>query len=257
MMSTQSMKTAQETTVRQGKGSGAIASLIVVLLAAGCANPSASTLSPSPTTGGSEKGNTIAFGGAPAQDPSRVQTSPRPSTSTALNPLPVPNLIPATTIPERLPEVTTNRPDPFATLLMSPTRITRVPSQPVPSPSNQPLPTVATAPATVPIATMPAPTIPVFQPPAGGLSLPITPPISAAQAIEVSGVVQTGNTISIIIKSPDERTSRYVSVGDRLANGRVLVKRVEMGAEPVVILEQDNAEVVKAIGSSGSRVGTL
>ena len=86
---------------------------------------------------------------------------------------------------------------------------------------------------------MPAPALPAFQPPAGRLNLPITPPISAAQAIEVSGVVQTGNTISIIIKSPDERTSRYVSVGDRLANGRVLVKRVEMGAEPVVILEQD------------------
>ena len=249
------MRTAQETTVKQGKGSGAIASLIVVLLAAGCGNPSTSTLSPSPTADGGENGS-VAFGGAPAQDPARAQTSPLPSTSTALNPLPVPNLIPATTIPERLPEVTTSRPDPFATLLMSPTRITRVPSQSAPIPS-QPLPAVAIAPATVPVATMPAPTLPVFQPPAGGLNLPITPPISAAQAIEVSGVVQTGNTISIIIKSPDERTSRYVSVGDRLANGRVLVKRVEMGAEPVVILEQDNAEVVKAIGSSGSSIGTL
>jgi hypothetical protein len=184
-------------------------------------------------------------------------TTMQPSSLMTLKPVPVPNLIPATTVPERLPEVTTGRPDPFATLLMSPTKITRIapPAAIAPSLISPSLaPPMVPAPVT---AALPVPrTLPAFQPTVGSLGAPAAPPISAAQAIEVSGVVQAGSTTSIIIKAPDERTSRYVSVGDRLANGRVLVKRVEMGAEPVVILEQDGAEVIKAIGTGGL-VGAL
>lgn len=224
--------------VSQVRQVGAIASTAFLLsVAAGCTSRPANVSTPE-----------VSLENAVA--PPAIQ---QPLTSTALKPVPVPNLIPATAAPERLPEVVTNRPDPFAPLLMAPTSITRAAVQTPPiAPSVIPLP-ASSAPAT---ATVSVPrTFPAFQPPASVTAptsaIPAVPPISAAQAIEVSGVVQAGNTTSIIIKAPDERTSRYVSVGDRLSNGRVLVKRVEMGAEPVVILEQDGAEVIKAIGSRG------
>lgn len=80
--------------------------------------------------------------------------------------------------------------------------------------------------------------------------LPPVPQPDVARAVEVSGVVQVGNETQIIVKAPNEPTSRYVKVGQRLANGTVLVKRVEMneGAEPVVILEENGIEVAKTVG---------
>lgn len=72
---------------------------------------------------------------------------------------------------------------------------------------------------------------------------------SLARAIAVTGVVQVGQTAQAIVKSPDDPTSRYVSVGQRLAGGAVLVKRIEVyGSEPVVILEQNGVEVTRFIG---------
>jgi hypothetical protein len=194
--------------------------------------------------------------------PSPISTSPQPLqppmiAGSQLQPVPVPNLIPPTTVPERLPDVSTGRTDPFSTLLVAPTLIERQAtppstalSPPMPVPAA---PTVAVAPLP---AFQPPGSLPTFQP--GTAPSPPVNPISTAQAIEVSGVVQTGSKTSIIVKVPDERTSRYATVGERLANGRVLIKRVEMGAEPVVILEQDGQEIVKSIGNSGgSMMGSL
>lgn len=80
---------------------------------------------------------------------------------------------------------------------------------------------------------------------------PIPDP-TLARAVEVTGVIQVGSSYQAIVKAPDEPTSRYVSVGQRLSNGRVLVKRIESnGSEPVVILEESGVEVVRAIGASG------
>lgn len=79
---------------------------------------------------------------------------------------------------------------------------------------------------------------------------PIPDP-TLARAVEVTGVIQVGSSYQAIVKAPDEPTSRYVSVGQRLSNGRVLVKRIESnGSEPVVILEESGVEVVRAIGAS-------
>jgi pyruvate/2-oxoglutarate dehydrogenase complex dihydrolipoamide acyltransferase (E2) component len=68
--------------------------------------------------------------------------------------------------------------------------------------------------------------------------------------VEISGLIQVGSETQIILKAPNEATSRYVKVGQRLANGQVLVKRVEVnqGAEPVVILEENGIEVEKLVG---------
>lgn len=81
-------------------------------------------------------------------------------------------------------------------------------------------------------------------------ALPPLPQPALAQAVEVSGVVQVGDQAQAIIKAPNENTSRYVSVGQRLANGQVLVKRIEMneGSDPIVIFEQYGIEVAKRVG---------
>ena len=80
---------------------------------------------------------------------------------------------------------------------------------------------------------------------------PAPAPLSLARAITINGVVQVGNRVNIIVQVPNEGSSRYVSVGDRLAGGRVLVKRVDMGGgEPRVVLEQDGVEVVRMVESN-------
>lgn len=62
--------------------------------------------------------------------------------------------------------------------------------------------------------------------------------------------MQIGSVYQAIVKAPNEPTARYVTVGQRLSNGRVLVKRIEnQGSEPVVILEEDGVEVVRSIGA--------
>lgn len=71
-----------------------------------------------------------------------------------------------------------------------------------------------------------------------------------ARSVAVMGVVQVGSEPLAIVKVPNEATSRYVRVGQRLSNGQVLVKRIEIndGSEPVVILEQYGIEVAKEVG---------
>jgi hypothetical protein len=79
-----------------------------------------------------------------------------------------------------------------------------------------------------------------------------------ARAVKVMGVIQIGNTAHAIVQAPNEPTSRYVRVGQRLSNGEVLVKRIEMnrGAEePVVVLEQFGIEVPIAVGQGGPPPG--
>ncbi len=108
--------------------------------------------------------------------------------------------------------------------------------------STIPLPALQPAPADPNLL----PSVPV------GTTPPVNPaPVSTIDSIEVSGVVQVGQRVSAIVRVPDEGTSRYVNVGDYLANGRILVKRINISAdEPTVILEQDGREVVKTVGSS-------
>ena len=81
-------------------------------------------------------------------------------------------------------------------------------------------------------------------------TLPPLPAASLANAVEVSGVVVVGSVAHVIIKAPNEASSRHRQVGQRLANGQVLIKRLELktGFEPI-ILEENGLEVVKAIGA--------
>ena len=97
-----------------------------------------------------------------------------------------------------------------------------------------------TTPGKPPITTPGKPSIPKPQPPSTAL----------ADGVQVLGVVQVGNEILVIVKAPDEATSRYVKVGQRIANAKVLVKRVEFqgSGDAVVILEENGVEVRKAVG---------
>lgn len=95
--------------------------------------------------------------------------------------------------------------------------------------------------------------LPGTEPPVAALpslGLPALPNPDLANEVEVTGVIQVGNTVQAIVKAPLEATSRYVGIGTRLSNGQVLVKRIEMnaGATPVVILEQNGVEVAKPVG---------
>ncbi len=86
-----------------------------------------------------------------------------------------------------------------------------------------------------------------------------TPSTSLASAIEVTGVVQVGGQVSAIVKESNDKTSRYVSTGEYLSKGAVLVKRIQIDSnkEPVVILEQNGVEVVKPVSSTSGSVASL
>ncbi|MGI0495232.1 hypothetical protein ACN4EG_25925 [Alkalinema pantanalense CENA528] len=105
-----------------------------------------------------------------------------------------------------------------------------------------------------PIAINPRPGLNPSQPSA----IPTIPPLpepTLARAVEVSGVVMIRGTAQAIVKAPNEPTSRYVSAGQRLSNGQILVKRIEVfsGSDPVVILEENGVEVVRPVGSKGTK----
>ena len=163
----------------------------------------------------------------PTQKPIIVaQNPPAPGSSTA-------GLIQSTNVKQRTKQVEQGRSDPFAGLFTIPKVVT-------PKPQKPRLPKLPVAPPQPVVKVKPLP------PPA-----PIEPPQpDLARGVTVLGVVEVGNGFQAIVRVPTEATSRYVSEGQRLSDGQVLVKRIEMspGSEPVVILEQNGIEVTRAVG---------
>lgn len=81
-------------------------------------------------------------------------------------------------------------------------------------------------------------------------ALPEIPQPTTAKAVRVSGVIQIGGAPYAIIKAPNE-IERYVRQGERVAGGRVLVKRIDTGsAEPRVILVENGIEVESFVTSA-------
>lgn len=186
---------------------------------------------------------------------------------------------------ERLKQIRPGRTDPFATTQTVGIRVS-VTQPPPPPEATVPIPpspnggTVTTGtPAranTPPIpraparASTPAPMPPPFPvpgtpaSPGGGTgpggtgTVPTAPPVpqpDLARAVEVTGVVQVGDVPRAIIQAPNEATSRYVMAGQRVANGRVLVKRIDANQfpGPVVVLEENGIEVIKAVGEGATQ----
>ena len=149
-------------------------------------------------------------------------------------------LIQSTNVNQRTQQVQQGRPDPFAGLFAIPKPIPKpvVVAKPKPTP-RLPQPPVVRAPQPVIKPALPTPPAPV-EPPEPDL----------AKGVSVLGVIEIANQYQAIVKVPNEATSRYVSEGQRLSDGEVLVKRIEMssGSEPIVILEQNGIEVTRAVG---------
>ena len=216
--------------------------------------------------------------------PAKTQnfTNPLVGKSGSGRAMPVPGLVQPTNATERLPQIAAGRSDPFAAIAANPViipganpQVRSVPSVPavpalirtnrtpkvaapkvvIPS-ARRTLPPVAVA----PLSTTPLPSV---RPAPSDLSkLPPLPvpssPTSLASAVTVNGVVQAGDSLSAIVKAPEEQTSRYVSAGEYLSNGKILVKRIEMrsNSEPVVILQQDGIEITKFVGNANGPVAS-
>lgn len=128
-----------------------------------------------------------------------------------------------------------------------------------PSPNRLKLPSPPTARGSNPSPSVPQPgqtakvLPPVTPPPKVVPELPKLPEPTQAQGVEVTGVVEVGGVQMAIVKVPNE-PDRYVREGQRIANGQVLVKRIETnrGPNPVVILEQYGVEVARGVGETPS-----
>jgi hypothetical protein len=189
------------------------------------------------------------------------------------------DLIQSTDPDERLQQINSSRPDPFATVPIPPPPQVAPPpppgtvtvgpgapgATPTPAPPGPGTPPVTTTPPGAQPGTPqpgvgPGTTQPGAQPgtpqpgvgPGPGVALaplPVLPQPTQAQAVVVTGVVTVGNQNYAIVQSPDEPTGRYVAAGQRVAGGQVLVKRIDMrGSEPVVVLEQNGIEISRSVG---------
>ncbi|MEB3359524.1 MAG: hypothetical protein VKK04_22555 [Synechococcales bacterium] len=254
---------------------GGLALLLMAIASCGGEQPQSAVTEPptasQPAAG--ESGEPVPFADMPS--PPSPEAQANSPTNNDVQPLPPPPLLPPTSATQRLPQVDPGRADPFAPLVTAP-RVVAVaptapgpalPATPVPASPNLPPVPFATTPIPVqpsavappsPAATVPspaAPSAPASAPPSSAAlpsAPPAPPPSLLAEAIEVSGVVEVGGRTNIIVQVPNERTSRYVGVGETLANGQVLVKRVESspGGDPLVILEQNGREVIRTVGSA-------
>jgi hypothetical protein len=92
------------------------------------------------------------------------------------------------------------------------------------------------------------------QPPSAGIPpvpapLPTLPQPTQARGVKVLGIAMVRGVPQAIISAPDEKTTRTVAVGDRLSNGLVVVKAIDMGRpDPVVVLEQFGQVVEVSVG---------
>ncbi|HZG37898.1 MAG TPA: hypothetical protein VEZ50_04380 [Nodosilinea sp.] len=194
------------------------------------------------------------------------------------------DLIQSTDPNERLQQINNSRPDPFATVPIPP------PPPRVVAPPPPPTPGTATAAGTTPggggggagtpggagspVAAAPgtpgAPR-PGAAPGAGAAPgtgtgaapgtpgggqpgplplapLPALPQPTLAEAVLVTGVVTIGNENFAVVQT--SAGSQYVRAGQRVANGQVLIKRINVrGSEPTVVLEQNGIEVTRSVGA--------
>lgn len=224
----------------------------------------------------------------PVVEESPVASSPSPTASPQPFPDPTvepqntprgilpPDLISSTDPNQRVQQVKGNRSDPFSLLPTTPTvTLAEGATPPTALPKTTALPptgrTVATPPTRQPQTAPGSTAASGSKRPGSGTTAaggaggvkpgpkspiannPPRPQPTLARAVEVTGVVQVGDQVYAIVNAPNEPASRYVQEGQRLAGGQVLVRRIETNrADPVVILEQQGVEVVRAVGESGA-----
>lgn len=183
-----------------------------------------------------------------------------------------PSLLRSTSSQARVEAVTAGRPDPFASVVLpgpkasrpSPTAAVLTPAPPT---AGQGLPTVPVAATrslpplpqgnvqSVALPSLPAPFLPGSVPPnpADIAVAPTGSPVfqNLVDQVVVSGVVQVGSGVNVIVTEPGSTVSRRVVQGDMLAGGRIKVKSVDMsGQEPVVVLTYDGRDYTRTVGSA-------
>jgi hypothetical protein len=242
---------------------------VVAIAATGCASEETVTPSPSPAA------TAPAASPAPGQPNGKTQPFAQPLVAQKPATQAVPGLIQPTNADERAKQVQARinaqrtKKDPFSSLppilpkptpapqkaanLPQPTSTQKVPTLPG-APQPGALPTIASAP---PRPSSPFPPGRTAANPNRPAAKPVPPPptTNLANAVEVSGVVYVDGKAQAIVRAPNEGTSRYVRVGQRLSDGQVLVKRIEMigGSDPVVVLEENGVEVPKVVGEGGQQ----
>lgn len=176
------------------------------------------------------------------------------------------DLIQSTDPNERIQQINDGRTDPFAVVPIPPAPPAVTPPPPVPAGPTPPAAAQPGAPAPGapgPVATAPGtPGAPGATPGTPGATpgpgQPVTPPALAplpplpqptqAEAVQVSGVMTIGNQNFAVVQTP--AGSQYVRAGQRISNGQVLVKRIDMrGSDPMVVLEENGIEVSRPVGA--------
>ncbi|MEO1068006.1 MAG: hypothetical protein AAFW95_02655 [Cyanobacteria bacterium J06638_6] len=180
-----------------------------------------------------------------------------------------PSLLRSTSPQSRVEAISAGRPDPFASVVVPGPRVSRptpaaaavmtpvlpqgLPTVPVSATQNLPaLPEVAVQPVTLP--NLPTPFVQGSAPPVptevAVASTGVPDFQSLIDQVVVSGVVQVGNGVSVIVTEPGSAVSRRVSQGDMLAGGRIQVKSVDLsGQEPIVILTFDGKDYTRTVGA--------
>jgi hypothetical protein len=184
-----------------------------------------------------------------------------------------PTILRSTSPQARIETVAAGRPDPFASVIMPGPRTPRpdpaatllTPAPPAIAAQNLPaLPVAATQALpplpqgvvqAMPLPTLSAPFLPGSAPPSPTeiVVAPTAMPSfqSLIDQVVVSGVVQVGNGVSVIVTEPGSTVSRRVSQGDLLAGGRIRLKSVDMsGQEPVLVLTYEGRDYTRSVGAA-------
>lgn len=195
----------------------------------------------------------------------KVQPAPQafaqpvlPSKPTLQPAMTVPGIIPTSDKVPLMPVAVSSTRDPFAaTTIPTDLKATIQPaaSKTIAVKSSISAPPVISLPQPV-IAPIPqpapptAPTLPTLSPP-----LPPVSRTNLADTIALTGVIQTGNKLSAIVQDSDG-SSRYIQVGESLANGQVTVKKINLNAagDPSIVLSQNGVELIKTVGRSESSI---
>ncbi|PZV06398.1 MAG: hypothetical protein DCF32_09935 [Leptolyngbya sp.] len=190
-----------------------------------------------------------------------------------LSPIARADLIQSTDPNERLQQINNSRTDPFAIVPIPPPPPRVIAPPAPPGGSSGPATARTTAGggsgaggARSPVAAAPG----TSSTPSGGsgatsggsgASRPTTPPPLAplpqlpkptlAEAVQVTGVMTIGNENFAVLET--SAGSQYVRAGQRVSNGQVLVKRIDMrGSDPIVVLEENGIEVSRPVGAPSS-----
>ncbi|MEO1146272.1 MAG: hypothetical protein AAFY26_11840 [Cyanobacteria bacterium J06638_22] len=229
-----------------------LAGVGTVLLASGCATTD--------TTQSEDAGDRPSEQQAVATSPATVGTAGEevddPDAQAPTGNLPE-GLIRETTL-ERLPQVPTGRTDPFGAVATRPVSIRPRPATPeTAAPGGVPAPPTVQTSATGISLPAPSAVVPVAAPAAPStVTVPAAAPAPVvpqrlSNQIRISGVIQIGDQVSVIVEVPNEGTSRPVQVGEDIISGRVRLARIDGGntAQPQVVLLEDGVETVKTVSN--------